>query len=268
MNKKDPNRFYVYAYLDPRRPGKYKYGKYTFEYEPFYIGRGTGKRDKKHLSETEKNTCNLHKIRKIKKILIETSKQPIIIRIKEKASSNDVSIMEIYLIKTIGRVDLNTGPLTNQTDGGDGGMANVSKEVRQSLSNNSPKIWLGKKFSKNHKNKLSKAANERWAGKKGPMAGKKHSANTKIKMRKAAIGRKHSIKTRLKIGQAGLGRKQSKSTIQKRLASRKNSTGFKHTKLTKLKLSKSHAGKTLTKKHKKNISEGLKNSDRYKKLNK
>jgi hypothetical protein len=29
---------YVYAYLDPRKPGIFKYEEYEFGYEPFYIG--------------------------------------------------------------------------------------------------------------------------------------------------------------------------------------------------------------------------------------
>lgn len=37
--------FYVYIYFDPRKSGKYKYGKYTFGYEPFYVGRGGKTRD-------------------------------------------------------------------------------------------------------------------------------------------------------------------------------------------------------------------------------
>ena len=32
--------FYVYAYLDPRKPGVFQYKDFRFDYEPFYIGKG------------------------------------------------------------------------------------------------------------------------------------------------------------------------------------------------------------------------------------
>ena len=34
------NKFYVYVYLDPRKPGSFKFGEYEFDYEPFYVGKG------------------------------------------------------------------------------------------------------------------------------------------------------------------------------------------------------------------------------------
>ncbi len=40
------NHFYVYAYLDPRKEGRFQYGTHIFGYEPFYIGIGKGKRDR------------------------------------------------------------------------------------------------------------------------------------------------------------------------------------------------------------------------------
>ena len=33
-------KFYVYAYLDPTKPGKYVYDNIEFEFEPFYVGKG------------------------------------------------------------------------------------------------------------------------------------------------------------------------------------------------------------------------------------
>jgi hypothetical protein len=38
------NRYYVYAFLDKSKPGKFKYENFEFDFEPFYIGKGTGDR--------------------------------------------------------------------------------------------------------------------------------------------------------------------------------------------------------------------------------
>lgn len=42
-------KFLVYCYLDPRKPGKYIFGEYSFNYEPIYIGKGKLRRIKSHL---------------------------------------------------------------------------------------------------------------------------------------------------------------------------------------------------------------------------
>ena len=45
-------RYYNYVYLDPQISGNYKYyiddKEFIFEYEPFYVGKGTGKRCNQH----------------------------------------------------------------------------------------------------------------------------------------------------------------------------------------------------------------------------
>ena len=78
MNKQ--NKFYIYVYLDPRKPGNFKYGGYTFKYEPFYVGKGQNYRYKEHLYESyNKKDNNSHKCNIIRKIKRLTGKNPIII---------------------------------------------------------------------------------------------------------------------------------------------------------------------------------------------
>ena len=122
----DVKGHYVYAYLDPRKPGKYLYGEVVLNYEPFYIGMGKGLRLYGHMKQSErknkgKNSYkNEHKIRIINKILIETNQLPIILKLCDNLTQQEAMDKEIYFIKAIGRHDLKTGPLTNKTDGGDG----------------------------------------------------------------------------------------------------------------------------------------------------
>lgn len=48
------NIFYVYAYLDPTKPGKYEFLETCFLYKPFYIGKGQKNRYLQHLKDTKK----------------------------------------------------------------------------------------------------------------------------------------------------------------------------------------------------------------------
>lgn len=128
------NKFYVYAYLDPRKPGKYVYGDYSFDYEPFYIGKGGTKRQlKRHLFETKNRTKNSLKYRKIQSIL-KFGLIPITKKILENIKEDKAFSLEEKLIKIIGRIDLKTGPLTNLKDGGIGGQSNPSSLTRKKLS--------------------------------------------------------------------------------------------------------------------------------------
>lgn len=111
----DSNRFYVYIYLDPRKPGEYKYGDFEFDYEPFYIGKGSNVRKFDFFIGRNKFCLN-----KINKIIKTMDCLPVVITVKENLIEEDAFTLEIELIKIIGRLNLKRGPLTNLTDGGEG----------------------------------------------------------------------------------------------------------------------------------------------------
>lgn len=120
-------RFYNYVYLDPRKPGKYSYPEIpiSFLFEPFYIGKGTNKRMFDHLACVHSHERSL-KSNKIKKIVKEGfDLKSSILKFNENISAKSALAKEIYMIATIGRISKKTGPLTNLTDGGDGGWASA-----------------------------------------------------------------------------------------------------------------------------------------------
>lgn len=110
------NDFYVYAILDPRKPGKYRYGKYKFDHEPIYIGKGRGSRIKHHL-QPHGLKAKTHKARKLNSI-INSGKKPILVKVREDLTERKAFRAEAKAIASIGRGK--NGPLTNLTDGGEG----------------------------------------------------------------------------------------------------------------------------------------------------
>lgn len=127
--------YYVYALLDPRRPGPFKYGNWKFDFEPFYIGKGKDNRAFKHLDHTLGNCGNLHKIRKIAKIRRETNEEPVVLIKRKGLSETEALMLETKLIALIGRADKKLGPLTNLTDGGEGtSNREYSRTTRQKIS--------------------------------------------------------------------------------------------------------------------------------------
>jgi hypothetical protein len=109
------NVYYVYVYLDPRKPGKFVYDEFEFDFEPFYIGKGTRSRLLRHLKNENINPIKVNKIKKIRSVGLE----PIVKKIIENISNDESLKIEKRLIKSIGRYCKNEGPLTNYSEGGE-----------------------------------------------------------------------------------------------------------------------------------------------------
>ena len=157
--------YYVYAWLDTRKKGKFKYRgiNHTFDHEPYYIGKGRDRRCRHHLYSNR----NLKKYNRSKKILEETGFDPKIVILKSGMSSDEAFSFEKKVIKAIGR-EINEGSLTNLTDGGDGGsgykhtekhkrkISKILKGRKHSWGDKISKSLTGKAKTESHKNNLWK----------------------------------------------------------------------------------------------------------------
>ena len=128
------HEYYIYAYLDPRKPGEFQFNGITFEFEPIYIGKGKGDRDLYHFKYFCSNEILRQKLKKITDLGLE----PIILRIEERLSEKDALITETTFIKSIGRLNLLEGTLCNMTNGGEGCAGLVQSDdhrAKNSISN-------------------------------------------------------------------------------------------------------------------------------------
>ena len=131
MRTKNPkdNCFYVYVLLDSRVSGCFRYGRWVFPYEPFYVGKGKGNRSMFHFERPD-----LVKD-KTRRSIVEKIKQKGLVQIslikKKNLTEHQAFEKERELICRIGRRDLNLGPLTNRSNGGEGDScrARVSQET-------------------------------------------------------------------------------------------------------------------------------------------
>lgn len=154
------NNFYIYIYLDPRKPGQCEYGDYCFLYEPFYIGKG---KDRRWKNMKWRRSCYFkNKINKIKELKLE----PIVIKLKKHLNEKQSYILEIKLINLIGRKDLGNGPLINFTDGGMGSNKRIFnektlhrerknfQEIKNEFENRKYQLLIKEKEYKNNRQKL------------------------------------------------------------------------------------------------------------------
>lgn len=157
----EDKQYFVYCFLDTRKPGSYIYDDIKFDYEPIYIGKGKGIRPKRHL--TLYKSYNNRFYSKLYSI-IKSGIEPIYITIKDNLSEEEAFKYEKYFIKLIGRIEKG-GTLTNLSDGGEG--------------------QSGFKFSEESKEKMSLSRK----GDKNVMFGKSHTNETKLKISLSNTGR-------------------------------------------------------------------------------
>ena len=210
------NHFYTYAYLREDRT-------------PYYIGKGKGER----VYKKSKNDIRPPKDKS--RILI----------LKNNLSEEEAFNHEKYMISIFGRKDLGTGILHNRTDGGEGSSGVLqteetklkrsnalkgiprpedvkvkigeknkgrtqSQEVRDKIreTHKGNKYWVGKKHTENSKQKMRDAK----LGKSSHMKGKSHTQETKDKISASKKGKSNGCE----------GRKYSPETIEKMRQSARN----------------------------------------------
>ena len=163
---------YIYVYLNPVKSGNFKYGKFTFTFEPFYIGKGsTHGRINSHLKESNREAgTNRHKANTISKIR-RGGHEPIRFKLYENITEQSANRLERYLISIIGRADIKRGPLTNLTDGGEGILGYKHDETSKKRIAASIKLnWSNNRYS--HLD---------LSGSKNPFHGKTHTEENRLK---------------------------------------------------------------------------------------
>jgi hypothetical protein len=108
--------YYVYVFLRTDKPGYFEYSEdLKFDFEPFYIGKGILDR----IDTSKYKTGNKLKNNIIEK-LHRNDMQIKSIKIKTNLNEAEAFEYERYCIEKIGRILLNTGTLSNLTNGGEG----------------------------------------------------------------------------------------------------------------------------------------------------
>jgi hypothetical protein len=110
---------YIYIYLDNRKEGHWEFSGVTFNYQPFYVGKGKKYRLKHHLQPKSLLENNI-KNNTIKAIIKETNELPLHYKIFENLTFEESNEIEMEIIKHFGRINIKTGILSNMTDGGEG----------------------------------------------------------------------------------------------------------------------------------------------------
>jgi hypothetical protein len=128
------NRFYVYTYSYP-------------DGTPFYVGKGTAFRFKRHLTDVKYSNKADTWCKKVIKSLLNKGQEPIIKKIVENIDNEFAVLVEQEYIAKYGRKDLGTGILVNCTSGGDGGI-DLSPEIKAKHIERIIKVGMKTRFKK------------------------------------------------------------------------------------------------------------------------
>ena len=220
--------YYVYVILNPLKHGKFNYDKYCFDYEPFYVGKGKGRRKTNTLSE-KKNCFKRQIINKIK----SAGLMPIRIIVENNLNEYDAFELEKKIISLIGRRDLNIGTLTNFTDGGEGTSGIIQTDITKEKRKKSLVKYRSYFKTEEFKSTMSKIANEKkndpeyikycetlskkYTGEGNPMYGKHTSKKQKETVRQAHLEGKIKLSEdgRKKIIETNKKRKGTKNTVKR-----------------------------------------------------
>lgn|ERR1035437_636740 len=175
--------YFVYTYEDPRNEYQKEHLEISFNYRPFYVGKG---KDKRHLDHLQWDKFNRIKSGIIQK-LFNQGLMPLIRQVKFFDSDKEAKEFEVQLIAEIGTRAIisgveKRGPLSNLTKGGDGGAGwkyctenspgyheRLSARVKEYM--NRPEVKERLRSSK--------------IGKNNPQFGKKHTEEQILKIRKS-----------------------------------------------------------------------------------
>lgn len=175
--------YYVYIFIDPRSG------------LPFYVGKGKGDRWKYHLLKSSLRDGSL----KSQTILLlkVLGLSPVVHFYVLDVTEETALTVEAALIIKYGRIDIETGILTNRTDGLDGGYQHT-EEAKQKMSFPRPKTaeWIrnhsesliGRKASDDVKRKISAAH-----------SGKRKSESHKENISKSKTKEKNPMSLSIKI---------------------------------------------------------------------
>ncbi len=110
--------YYVYIYLDPRKPGRWEYKNWVFDFQPLYVGEGKNGRMKDHLNRSSLKVSSIKSTAILKGL--DMGLQPIYFKLFVGLSEEKALDIEMEIIAHFGRINIGTGILANLTDGGIG----------------------------------------------------------------------------------------------------------------------------------------------------